>query len=232
MIFDPTKAFIILSCGVGGGEQLYVFPVGANGAAASVVTAGVQPYSLNIPTGMAFDQSGDLFIADFSADAIFEYAGPFPTSGGLFQSSALPIGQFSAPGSFPTGLTPIGMKIDTSGTMYTAAFYFSLSPGGPDSFAGIGIWKTAALPCTNCEPTGVLTGTPFTTHATAGLALDPAGNMYTVNPYTNTITVFSRATVAAAGAPPFGTDAALDTRRRIGSGHRRVRNVYRAVRPA
>jgi hypothetical protein len=208
MIFDPTKAFIILSCGVGGGEQLYVFPAAAtlaSGTAALTVTAGIQPDSLSIPTGMAFDQSGNLFVADFSVPDILEFPGPFPTTGGLFQSSALPIGQFSAPGSFPTGLTPIGMKIDTSGTMYAAAFYFSLSPGGPDSFAGIGIWKTATLPCTNCAPTGVLTGTPFTTHATAGLALDPAGNMYTVNPYTNDVTVFSRATVAAAGAPPFGT---------------------------
>jgi hypothetical protein len=206
MIFDPTKAFIILSCGVGGGAQIYVFPVGANGAATTAVTAGVTPDGISIPTGMAFDPSGNLFIADFSADAIDEFPAPFPTSGGLFQSSALPISQFTAPGSFPSGLTPIGMKIDNSGTMYTSLFYFNLT-GNPtfDNIAEIGIWKTSALPCTNCAPSAVMSGAPFTTHATAGLALDPAGNMYTVNPYNNNVTVFSRATVAAAGAPPFGT---------------------------
>lgn len=201
MVFDPTMQFLMVTCGTGIGSFIYAFPIGSNGPATSAVTASTRGTTFDVPSGMAFDQTGGIYVAEVTNFSIYYFPGPVPVSGGLGQSLGAPIGQLGPPGSFPSSLTPISVRVDgSSGTVFTSVFFLNATAGAPDSQAEIGIWKPSILPCTNCAPSGTMTGTPFTTHATSGLTFDPAGNMYTIDPYTDTIIAFSRATVAAASS--------------------------------
>jgi len=189
MTFDPTRTFVVLTCNT----SLYVFPETANGTASSALTATLTSTSLSFPTGLAFDLGGNLYVADASTFAIFYFSGPIPTSGGV-HNLGVAGSQLNSGSAFPGGLTPISLRVDNSGTLYSAIFFLSSSSGPADAQNEIGIWR-GNFPCASCAPSATLTGTPFTTHATAGLTFDPKGNMYTVNPFTNLITVFSHATV-------------------------------------
>ncbi len=100
-------------------------------------------------------------------------------------------------GSWPTTIVPNFLAIDNSGTVYTPLFYANASPGAPDSVAELGIWSGTSS-CSFCGPTASLTGAPFTTHAVTGITLDPAGNVYVVNTFSNVVTEFARSTVAGA----------------------------------
>jgi hypothetical protein len=100
---------------------------------------------------------------------------------------------------------PFFIVVDDSGTLFAPVWYQNSTPGPADAQAELGIWSGTDL-CDNCAPSATLAGAPFTTqHAQAGIALDPAGNVYVDNPFTNLVTEFSRATVAAATIGTTGT---------------------------
>jgi hypothetical protein len=196
MTFDPTGAFLFVACGT----EIQVFPTSANGLASSVVATQMQDDNAATHTGLAFDASGDLYISDDSFNAIWIIPAPLPTSGGFHMingpDSMVP------PNSWPAANAPFSLVLDNSGVLYAPIFYLSPIPGGPDTTAELGIWSNG--PCVNCAPNATLTGAPFTTHAIGSITLDPPGNAYLANPFTNVITEFSRATLTGASAnnPP------------------------------
>ena len=75
MAFDPTGNFLFVTCGL----DFYVFPASANGTAASANTASYNDDGGDTSNGLAFDQSGNLYIADQAGSVIRVYTGPIPT---------------------------------------------------------------------------------------------------------------------------------------------------------
>ncbi len=159
----------------------------------------------SFPVSEAFDALGNLYVADPGTNsgegAIFYFSGPISLT--VSNLSMFPTTTTSPGNGWPAvvGLAPVGISVDNSGTLFASILYFGSTTGPPDNQAEIAMWKTTTLPC-NCAPSSVLTGTPFTTHASAAMALDPPGNIYVSNPFTNQINEFSRATVTAAGNNP------------------------------
>jgi hypothetical protein len=196
MAFDPTGQFIFVSCNT----QINVFPITANDIASNVFSTEFQDDSLSTQTGLAFDPSGDLYISDDSLNVIDIVAAPVATTGAFHFVN----GSFSltaSGGSWPATVTAINLATDNSGTLYAPLMFLSpTSNPVSDGQAELGIWRSPPLPCNNCAPSAALTGTPFTTHANTGITLDPPGNVYVGNTFTNQISVFSRATVTGASA--------------------------------
>jgi hypothetical protein len=195
MVFDPTQQFLFVACGT----EIQVFPITANGLASSVVATQMEDDSLEAGA-LAFNQSGDLYIADDSFNGIGVVSAPLPTSGAFHM-----IGNsrtLAPPGSWPLTLTAVKIAVDNSGTLFAPLFFLSPSAGAPDAVAELGIWNSTQQ-CTNCGPSASLTGAPFSTHAVTGIALDPAGNVYVVNSFTNGVTEFARSTIVGATV---GTD--------------------------
>jgi hypothetical protein len=192
MAFDPTGTFLFVACGT----EIQVFPTSANGLASSVVSTQMADDNAGTHTGLAFDASGDLYISDDSFNAIWIIPAPLPTSGAFHNingpNSMVP------PNSWTASNAPFGLVLDNLGALYAPIFYLSPTSGAPDTTAELAIWRTG--PCTNCAPTATLTGAPFTTHAVGSITLDPPGNAYVANPFTNVITEFSQLTVTGASA--------------------------------
>ena len=210
MVFDPTGAFLFVACG----SQIQVFPITANGSASSVVSTEMTDDSAATMTGMAFDPSGSLYFSDDQFNAIFYVPPPVPTSGAFHYIGGS--SSMQPPSSWPNTLDPGYMAIDAQTTLYAPFFYQNQSSGAPDTIAELGIWKSSTLPCTNCPPSASLTGSPFSTHAVTGVALDAADNVYVGNIFTNQITEFSAATIS--GASLGTTGAVLRTLNNTGAG--------------
>jgi hypothetical protein len=77
------------------------------------------------PQGLAFDQAGDLFVADPSADKVFEYAAPY---------TGTPIAQIS----LATNAVGLGIALDSQNNLYVADYninsvaeYAAPYTGGP-----------------------------------------------------------------------------------------------------
>jgi hypothetical protein len=153
-------------------------------------------------TGLAFDPSGNMYIADGSINQILEVAAPVPTSGGYHPSVGGGATTLHPTGSWAAANSPQSLAIDTAGTLYAPVFYLSPSAGAGDATAELAIWNSAALNCTGCAPSIALTGAPFTTRAVVGVALDPAGNVHVSNALTGGITEFARSTVTGSATNP------------------------------
>lgn len=210
MVFDPTGQFLFASCGL----DVFVFPVSSNTTASSALVAEFENDSQDISNGLAFDLSGNLYVADQGFNGIFIIpSAQVPTSGGfhLYGGTSLSSGP-----SWPSSVMPFFIVVDDSGTLLAPVWYQNSTAGPADAQAELGIWNGNDL-CDNCAPSATLDGAPFTTqHAQAGIALDPAGNVYVDNPFTNLITEFSRATIA--GATISTTATALRTLNNNSSG--------------
>jgi hypothetical protein len=197
MIFDPTGQYLFVMCDDGGGT-IHVFPTTFTGAvpALSLQTATILCDSFAHPIGQAFDALGDLYVADAGVNAIFYFPAPLPTSGSYVP--ILPARTMNGGTSWPANVDPVAVGVDNAGTLYASILYFNSTAGGPDSNNQIDMWNTTSIPCTNCGPSASLIGGAPFVHAPAGLGLDAAGNLYTSNPFNNTIVEFARSTVAGA----------------------------------
>jgi len=111
----------------------YTVPLATHEAAKLVIgqntftnsSTATSPTGLNSPNGLAFDSSGNLWVADKLNDRVLEYNSPFST----FEAASLVIGQTSLTNSTapypikptPTGLDqPTGLAFDTSGNLWVA----------------------------------------------------------------------------------------------------------------
>jgi hypothetical protein len=197
MIFDPTGQFLFVSCG-----QVFVFPASANTTATSAVVASFNGSPVTA-SGLAFDLSGNLYVADQASNGIFINSGPLPTAGG-FQPVTFG-GSMDGGTAWSGSVMPFFLTVDNAGTLYAPVWFQNATFGAADAQAELAIWRGGNI-CNNCNPSAFLTGSPFTTHAVDGIVLDSAGNVYVDNLFTNVVTVFSPATIAGAS---LGTTGAV-----------------------
>jgi hypothetical protein len=199
MTFNPAQTELLVSC-----DDQTIHVLSISNFTATTTAAALQTVSLNDdswggpPVGMAFDNSGNLYVADPASSSIAQYVvATLPTSG-IYQiigSTHYMTGGFD---QWPATVSPLALLVDNAGTLYSSIAYFNSTAGAPDASNEIALWNTTTIPCTNCTPTAGIGGTPFTIHAPVGLALDPEGELYVSNPFTDTIYVISRATLVAA----------------------------------
>ena len=195
MTFDPTGNFLFVFCGI----DFFVFPVTANTIATSAVTASFEDDSTSNGDGLAFDQAGNLYVADHVMNQIRIYNAPVPTSGGFHLIAAS--GSIDGPSggtAWPATILPFFLAIDNSGALFAPIWYQNATGGAPDSSAELAIFRGGNV-CNNCTPSATLINGPFPTHAVDGVAIDPVGNVYVDNMFTNTVSVFSPSTIAGAG---------------------------------
>ena len=198
MAFTPDGSQLYVTCDDG---AIHVFPTNFTSAvtAASLQTVSMTDDSWSGPeVGMAFDQSGNLYVADTGFNTIDQYnVSGLPTSG-----SYVPIGASYAIqasfGAWNTTINPLVLQVDNTGTLYASIIYYNSTMGAPDANNMVGVWKTTTLPCNNCTPSAQLMNGFMMTHAPAGIGFDPAGNLYVSNPFNNSINVIAKSVVANA----------------------------------
>jgi hypothetical protein len=139
-----------------GGPAIEVFPLNASGGATPTRTITGAATGLTNPFRIAFDQSGDLFVANSgAAGSIVEYA---PGANG----NVAPIKTITYSGFS----NPAGVAVDTAGNVYVsdtgalAVFIFSASQSGA------------------VTPTAVIKGSNTTLNFPGGIQVDPAGKVY------------------------------------------------------
>jgi len=206
MILNPAQTYLYVMCddnGIGSG-LIHVFPAAGNGAAAGLQTAELGSDGWSEPLiGMAFDSSGNLWIAGTRSNSI----GYYPVASQGSPTGGTGGGQLNSMGStmsmnggtaWAIAVSPVGLALDLQGNLYSSIVNIG-APGVNDVSNEIGMWKSTSIPCTNCFPDTSVSGAPITAHAPAGIALDAAGNLYVGNTTTNQVSVFARATVLAGG---------------------------------
>lgn len=114
----------------GHNRVLGYFPPFTTGMAANVVlgqpnftatSAGTSAQGLSFPTGVATDPAGNVYVADSGNNRVLEF--PFPQRLNEIASAVLGQATFTtnSPGTSPQALTdPIGLAVDTNGTLYVA----------------------------------------------------------------------------------------------------------------
>ncbi len=145
-----------------------VFGQGGSFTARKCNNGGIGANSLCLPTGVAVDQSGNLYIADGSNDRVLEYSGPpgatdktadkvFGTCGSFTSSACTEVSSNSLK-------DPIGVALDSSGSLYVAdnqnnrvmAYDHPLTVSPPTPTA-------TATPTSTATPTATATATPTPT---------------------------------------------------------------------
>ncbi len=201
MIFNPSGTSVFVTCTDNGTGQIHVLTIPNSGSVTATAAQTVSIYydGWSSPViGQAFDKTGtNLYVADSGFNYIFEFlVSSLPTSG-TYQD-AVPAKHINGASAWAAGTTPIALVIDGAGSLYATISYLNSTAGAQDAGNEVGIWKASSIPCNNCAPDAAFKGTPFSTHASAGLALDPFGNLYVSNSFNNTISVVARSTIAAA----------------------------------
>jgi streptogramin lyase len=134
------------------------------GVAMITPTGAVASYPCcDVPAGIALDQTGNVWVADFDASAVIK----------LSPSGAL-LGQAAATGGIET---PDGIAVDGSGNIWTANYHGNTL----SEFDGTSL---EAL-----SPSGGL-GLDASLYGPFGLAVDASGNLWISNAYGNTLTEF------------------------------------------
>ncbi|HXP94785.1 MAG TPA: hypothetical protein VN905_15030 [Candidatus Binatia bacterium] len=207
---DPTGQYLLVACDDIFSNGIHVFLASSNSIAASAQTATLKCATscFSHTIGMAFDPSGNLWVAETGNNDIFSFAhGTFSMTGTnqmitpqttLNGTSGIPWPGNPTPG--PAYINPLGLGFDTSGNMYVDIVNAFNTTGG-DALNRVSIWNSSTLPgCNNCVPNITLSGTPFTTHFPAGMAGDYGGNLYVGNQVTNTINVFAKSSLGSSAA--------------------------------
>ena len=137
MAFDPSGNLWISD--LGNARILEFKPPFTNSENASLVigqpnftasldfTYNTTQFSVEAPTGLAFDHSGDLWAGDIGAERVLEFKPPF--SDGMNASLVLGQPNFTSAGSTASNVTqssianPEGIAVDQSGNLWIAAQY-------------------------------------------------------------------------------------------------------------
>lgn len=203
MAFNPAQTELFVTCD---DDQIHVFPTNFSGSApaSSLQTVAMNDSSwAGPPVGVAFDYSGNLYVAQPNPspapNAIDQYVvSSLPTTGNMQPIFPAQHSMNGSSSSWPGTVAPLALAVDNSGTLFSSIAYFNSTMGAPDANNQIGIWQTTTIPCNNCAPSATLLGGFLSTHAPAGIAFDPAGNLYVSNPFNDTINAVARALVVGA----------------------------------
>jgi sugar lactone lactonase YvrE len=169
----------------------YTTPLSTHEAASIVIgqpdfttaNAATTSTSLYAPQSVAFDKSGDLWVADFQDNRVLEYKAPFVTH----ETALLAIGQpdfgLGTPASTSTGLDgPHGITFDASGDLWVADFGYNRVLEYTPPFA---THEAASLVIG--QPNFTATGAATTSTGLrnpAGVVFDSSGNLW-VSDYLN-----------------------------------------------
>jgi hypothetical protein len=150
------------------------------GGVASVLTINGLASALGLPTGLAFDGAGNLYIADYSNGRVVEVSSLFVSG-----STSVGIGKVIGTGSYSTtGYEITGVAVDSMGNIYIPDGYDGTDPSRV-------IKVTAAGVASLLTPTGITFSHP------AGVSVDGMGNIYVADQGNNRIVEITTAGVAS-----------------------------------
>jgi hypothetical protein len=184
--------------------SITVYAALASGNAAPIATIQGSNTGLNVPTGIAVDAEGRLYVAN-AGGAITVYA---PGANG----NSTPIANIQGSS---TGLDePIGIAVDGSGKIYVSNF---LSCGNDPASQSIEVFAAGATG--NASPIATIQGASTGLDGAYGIAVDAAGRLYVANttlcPEMSSSTSLGSITVYAPGAtgnvPPIARIAGISS---------------------
>jgi sugar lactone lactonase YvrE len=172
-------------------------------------SGGVSASSLNSPTAVSVDGSGNVYLADSSNNRVLEYHAPLTIGaaaatvfgqGGSFASSACNFdtgGTFSSPPTSIDLCDPSGVATDGTGNLYVAdynnhrvlEYNTPLNPGSGESGAGNATADTVfgqggSFTSKTCNSGGV---TAASMCVPIGLTIDASGNLYVADGFNNRV---------------------------------------------
>ena len=176
------------------------------GALAPAVAIG----GLQAPEGIAFDKSGNLWVVDYQTDQLVEYtAAQIAASGSPHPTTAVSLAGVTFGGA---SYFPLALAFDKSGNVWISfSISFATRPPGVsvDSIPNYMVAQYAASaiatsgapsPAIVLRPTGPGKNAYIVGYG-GGLALDSAGNLWTANTATATVTEFAASSLVAGTNP-------------------------------
>jgi uncharacterized protein (TIGR03437 family) len=174
------------------------YPDGSNSSPSST--------SLNNPTGLAVDSSGNLLVADSGNGRVLRFPSPFSQPSGAMQAAELVIGQSTfADQNFDVGQqtmeTPFGLALFADGSLavsdaaYNRVLIFA-RPNGGDFTSGQPASSVLGQPnFVSTNRSSSSTGLNSPRH----LAIDSSGRLYVCDSGNDRVSIFSNARVAPNG---------------------------------
>jgi sugar lactone lactonase YvrE len=180
----------------GGNNQINAFPLETAGNVAPLGTIAGLATGLDVPSGLVFNRLGRLFVANYQADTVADYAP------GTIGDSA-PEGTIGGPG---TGLsTPAGITLDASGDLYVADQAANKITVYPPQVGGY----VSPLEFGNVYPIYTITGPHTGLSEPSAVTVDAAGHLWVANLQGNSLTEYPAA--ANGDAAPMATIAGSAT---------------------
>jgi sugar lactone lactonase YvrE len=180
----------------GGNNEINAFPLDTAGNVAPLATIAGSATGLDVPSGLVFNRLGRLFVANYEADTVADYAP------GTVGDSA-PEGTIGGPG---TGLsTPAGITLDASGDLYVADEAANEITVYPRQVGGY----LSPLEFGNVYPIYTIAGPDTGLSEPSAVTVDAAGHLWVANLQGNSLTEYAAA--ANGDARPIATIAGSAT---------------------
>jgi sugar lactone lactonase YvrE len=157
----------------------------ASGTPTPAITLSATAGSLNFPAGLAFDASGNLWVANVNNASVVEFTVRQLASSG----SPTPAVTLSATGGSLN--FPFALAFDASGNLWLAN---ALDSSVVEFTVGQLASSGSPTPAVTLSPSGSLND-PYQ------LAFDASGNLWVGNPSNNTVVEFAASQLAATGSP-------------------------------
>ncbi|MGA7618511.1 hypothetical protein, partial [Candidatus Binatus sp.] len=147
-----------------------IYAKGSNGNAAPIATIGGSNTDLVLPTGIAVDSSGYIYVVDQFYPAVFVYL-PLGSSTGLLNESPTAV----IYGSNTDLFYPVGITLDSSGKIYVT----DQGDGEDDIPPSVFVYPALSVAgMLNEAPTATISGSNTDLEVPFGIALDSSGKIY------------------------------------------------------